>query len=337
MRPLLHPHLVNGRTGDPALYVEMLFGGGALLFDLGELTLLPTRQMLKLSHVLVTHMHMDHFIGFDRLLRLMVGRDKRIDMVGPPGFADRVWHRLQGYSWDLVHRYAVDLVFVVREVGADGVERAARFRFKTGFGFEEVMPEPAEPGYVLSAPGFRVAATMLEHHGPCLGYAVEEPAHVNIWRNKLDEMGLPTGQWLQALKRAVAEHQADDTPIAIDATRSLPLAALRQAVSVTPGQKIAYVTDIADTPGNRAKVAALARGADRLYIEASFAADDAALAADRAHLTTTAAGEMARAAGVRRVEPFHFSPRYEGREAAMIAEVEAAFAGQPMACGIPAK
>ena len=48
-------------------------------------------------------------------------------------------------------------------------------------------------------------------------------------------------------------------------------------------------------------------------------------ARSRAHLTTTAAGEIARAAGARRVEPFHFSPRYEGEEEVMIAEVMDAF------------
>ena len=50
-----------------------------------------------------------------------------------------------------------------------------------------------------------------------------------------------------------------------------------------------------------------------LYIEAAFAEADATLAAERSHLTTRAAGEIARAAKVRGVEPFHFSPRYEGR------------------------
>jgi len=35
----------------------------------------------------------------------------------------------------------------------------------------------------------------------------------------------------------------------------------------------------------------------------------------------------ARAAGVRRVEPFHFSPRYAGEEERMLAEVMAAFSG----------
>ena len=32
-------------------------------------------------------------------------------------------------------------------------------------------------------------------------------------------------------------------------------------------------------------------------------------------------------AGVRRVEPFHFSPRYDGEEARMVGEVMAAFGG----------
>ena len=58
----------------------------------------------------------------------------------------------------------------------------------------------------------------------------------------------------------------------------------------------------------------LVHGADVLFIEAAFAKSDADLAAERAHLTTKAAGEIARAADVRRVEPFHFSPRYEGQE-----------------------
>jgi ribonuclease Z len=83
---------------------------------------------------------------------------------------------------------------------------------------------------------------------------------------------------------------------------------------------------VADTPDNRRAIVGLVGGADLLFIEAPFAAADESLAADHAHLTTTAAGSIAREAGVRRVEPFHFSPRYEGEEARMIGEVTASFA-----------
>jgi ribonuclease Z len=79
--------------------------------------------------------------------------------------------------------------------------------------------------------------------------------------------------------------------------------------------------------GQSPAIIALARDADLLFIESSFADADVDQASRRAHLTTTAAGEIARAAGVRRVEAFHFSPRYEGEEERLLAEVHTAFAG----------
>ena len=87
------------------------------------------------------------------------------------------------------------------------------------------------------------------------------------------------------------------------------------------------MTDAADTPANRATIIRLAQNADLLFIEAAFAQADTALALERAHLTTNAAGSLARAARVRRVEPFHFSPRYSGQEAQMLDEVITAFVG----------
>lgn len=174
---------------------------------------------------------------------------------------------------------------------------------------------------------------ILEHRGPCLAFALEETAHVNIWKTRLDELGLPVGPWLRDLKQAVVEGQPDETPISIhegagDAVaRTLPLGDLRGLVALSPGQKIGYVTDAADTPANRAAIRRLVQGADTLLIEATFAAADSHLAARRAHLTTVAAGQIAREAGVRRVEPFHFSPRYAEHEADVLAEVLAAFVG----------
>src|SRR3546814_14078271 len=95
---------------------DLLHRPEALLFDLGDLAPLSARDLLRVRHVFVSHMHMDHFIGFDQLLRVNIGRDKQISMVGPAGFAAAVGHKLQAYSWDLVDRYATDLIIDAFEV-----------------------------------------------------------------------------------------------------------------------------------------------------------------------------------------------------------------------------
>ena len=329
MRPLMHPQLVNGRSGDPAVYVETLFEGRSLLLDLGDLSALPARKILRLEQAFVSHTHIDHFFGFDRLLRLLVGREKSVRLYGPRGFIDRVHHKLGAYEWNLVAGYDSELAFVVGEIVSPQLARTARFRLKAAFAREDLGTAKLVDGFVHQEAGFSVATTILEHRNTVsLGFAITEAVHVNVWKNRLTELGLPVGAWLRDLKRAVAEDWADETMIAVgDGEQRLPLAALRDAVTVTPGQKIAYVTDVADTPANREAIIGLARGADVLFIEAVFAREDVALARERAHLTTTAAGEIARAAGARRVEPFHFSPRYAGEEERMLNEVMAAFGG----------
>jgi ribonuclease Z len=328
MRPTLHPSLVNGRSGDPALYIETLFEKRAILFDLGDISTLPTRKILRLEHVFVSHAHIDHFIGFDHLLRLLVGRNKTIKLYGPRGFIDHVHHKLQAYRWNLVDRIEGDLTFVVTEVDGSMNADTARFRLKNAFVAEPIGAGRIVEDVLCKEPSFQVLTAVLEHRTPCLAFAIEEPAHVNVWKNRLTELGLPVGPWLHGLKGAVVEQRSDDHEVRLDSGRTMPLGELRSAVTVTPGQKIGYVTDAADTNANRSAIIRLIRNADLLFIEAAFARADAALAAERAHLTTAAAGAIAREANVRRVEPFHFSPRYAGEEAPLLGEVQQAFRDQ---------
>jgi ribonuclease Z len=331
MRPIFHPSLVNGRYGDPTVHVETLFEKHSLLFDIGEIASLSPRKIRRIDQIFVSHAHIDHFVGFDHLLRLLVGHEKTVHLYGPSGFVERVYHKLQAYRWNLVETYPCDLVFVVSELEAPNSISTARFRLRKAFAGEPPVSRKILADVLCDEPTHRVSAAILEHGTPCLAFALQEAAHVNVWRNRLLERGLPIGPWLRSLKNAVVEHRADDHLICIDeaatSDRLVPLASLRDLLTVTTGQKIAYVTDVADTPANRAAIVALVQNADILFIEAAFAGGDAALARERGHLTTTAAGEIAREAHVRHVEPFHFSPRYAGEQERMLAEVMAAFRG----------
>src|SRR3989449_3520645 len=49
----------------------------------------------------VSHTHMDHFIGFDRLLRIALGRGKTLRLYGPPGLIANIEGKLRGYTWNL--------------------------------------------------------------------------------------------------------------------------------------------------------------------------------------------------------------------------------------------
>ncbi len=339
MHRFFDPHLVNDAFGDPALFVDCRDERRALLFDLGDVTPLPPRKMLRISHVFVSHAHMDHFAGFDTLLRVVLGRQRRVVLFGGPGFVDRVEHKLRAYAWNVVERYD-ELVLDVRALGTDGRGEGATFSSRRAFARDDAAPFAWEGGVVLDEPLLRVRATFVDHAMPCLAFALDEKARVRLDRARLDALGVSTGAWLRTLTAAVLAGAPDDTPIAIgwrdragEHAIVRPLAELRDVVlDVVPGQRLGYVTDLRHTGANVDALAALfAGGLDTLFIEAVFLHADRDHAERKHHLTARQAGAIARRVGARSVVPFHFSPRYGGRADALRAEVLAAWGGPPAA------
>jgi ribonuclease Z len=332
MRPSFRTHLANGVFEDPVLYVDFVFEKRALLFDAGNLRNLATRKLLRVSDVMISHAHMDHFADFDWLLRLMVGRDKTLRVFGPIGLIQRIEHKLSAYSWNLVHNYSDDLVIVVTELISDREASQARFRCRNGFQQQSEGFIDLSDGVIIDEPAFLVRTAIFEHDIPCLGYCLEEKQHVNVWKNRLEALQLPVGPWLRDLKQAVFESKSDDTLIRVwwvdnklVSERFLPLGILKKEIlRVVSGQKIGYLVDIAFNEPNRNKAIAVLHECDLLFIECAFMQEHADIAASRNHLTAHQAGLIAKAARAKQVIPIHFSPRYWDREHALRAEVEAA-------------
>ncbi|MEW6353250.1 MAG: MBL fold metallo-hydrolase [Pseudomonadota bacterium] len=332
MRPTFHPRLVNDAFGDPGLYVEFLFEKRALLFDLGELRALAPRKLLRVSHVFVSHTHMDHFTGFDHLLRVCLGRDKRLSLFGPPGFAAQVEHKLAAYTWNLVQSYPADLTVEVTEAHPEGPALKIELHCREAFQRKSCEALLIKDGVLLDEHTLRVRAAFLDHKIPCLAFTLEEKQHVNIWKNRLEEMGLPVGPWLHELKQAVMQGAPDDTLFKVRQRmgdmvqeKSFPLRALKENIlRIVPGQKITYVTDVIYHAANAKKIVDLAHDSDYLFIEATFLQQDAAHAAAKYHLTAHQAGTLARLSGAQRVIPFHFSPKYAGQEELLKQELQSA-------------
>src|SRR4051812_41805164 len=136
MKPGFHALLVNGVWGDPGVCIDLKFQRRAVLFDIGDVTSLSTRVLLRVSDVFVSHTHMDHFAGFDHLLRVCLGRDTGVRMYGPPNFISQVGHKLAAYTWNLVQNYASDFVVDVHELHGGGEIRRARFSSRARFEVE---------------------------------------------------------------------------------------------------------------------------------------------------------------------------------------------------------
>lgn len=321
MKPLFHPRLVNDPFGDPALYVDFLFERRALLLDLGDLSPLSPRQILRVDHAFVSHTHMDHFVGFDTLLRLLLGRDKTLHLYGPPGFLDRVEHKLASYTWNLVANYESDFLIRAVEAHPDGRREIAEFRTRSGFR-REPAPSPAlGDGLLVDEETFQVRTAFLDHGIPCLAFALEEKFHVNVWKSGLDELGLPTGPWLREVKQAALRGAPDATTF-----RDVSLGELKEKVlRIVPGQKVAYVTDAGYTAANAAAIVELARDADLLFIETAFLHAEEKRALEKRHLTARQAGLLAREAGAKRLIPFHFSPKHQEEEDLLVREALEAF------------
>lgn len=319
------PRLINEPFSDPGIYVDFRFGRRALIFDLGDNFPLSPRELFRVSHALVSHTHMDHFAGFDRLLRVCLHRDRPLHLIGPPGFADRVAAKIAAYTWNLLDPTSVDFALVVDEFDGRLVRRA-RFAARDSLARHDAEVPALAPGLVVDEDDFSIEAAVFDHGLPCLGFALQERLRVNVWREGLAALGLPVGPWLTAAKRAVRRGDPDDTAVSLGGGRAMALGELRaRALDVGPGQRVAYITDIAGHAENIARAVTLATGADALFIEAPFADTEAAIAAERRHLTATLAGRIAREAGARAVIPFHFSARYAERPELIPAEVEAAF------------
>lgn len=322
---------MNGPFGDPGLHVGLRWQGTALQFDLGRLDRFPAAEILKLTHVFVSHTHIDHFVGFDRIIRLFLARDATLELFGPPGIIGNVTGKLAGYTWNLVDGYP--FVLGVHEVHPTHV-KSVRLRATTGFVVEDGASAPFT-GVLLDDPAFTVRTVHLDHRIPCLAFAVVEKTHLNVRKDELDRLGVPAGPWLNVLKAAIRAGQSGDTLITAQWTnrggREETAFRLRELcdrlIVETPGTKLAYVVDTLFSRQNAAQIVALARDADVFFCESLFLDEDRDQALRRYHLTARQAGTLARLAGVKRLEVFHFSPRYDGQGERLYGEAAAAFSG----------
>jgi len=328
MRSVFFPHLVNGPFGDPALFVRLAHRGEALLFDCGNLHPLSHRDMLKISAVFLSHAHIDHLVGFDTLLRLLLYRGQPLTLYGPPGILAQIENRLGSYTWNLVEGYP--FVLRVCEWGPDGC-RQAIFRAAHGFACEQEEDFSCPGGVICATPHYRVRAVGLDHGDiVSLAFTLEETLHVAIHKDALDRHGYAAGPWLTEFKDRIRKAPGSNAPVDVPCrdgtTISIGARQLAERIAhVEDGMKICYVTDASPTAANEGRILEMAADSHLLVIEATFARHESERARQRNHLTSWMAGDLARRAGAARLLVFHHSPRYQDVPDKLEREAQQAF------------
>ncbi|RZA09733.1 MAG: ribonuclease Z [Proteobacteria bacterium] len=328
----LQTEFPNGLFGDPALYIWDTASKRAILIDCGDLSCFLPRQLLRVSHIFLSHCHMDHFCGFDHFLRLHMGKDKKVVIMGPPETSDRVEGKLRGYTWNLVSDQ--HLRFEVHDLDfTHGRKRIVEFHARDAFkpsASRTMEFDPAQP--LADAGAFRVNATLIDHLTPCLAYAVEQRPSVQLDRVATEELCLPIGPWIGELKRLYYVGKLSESiRVPGQAGEATLFSARELAARIFTSrsrQKIAYVTDGAPHASNEARILKLIKGADLLFHESCFAEAHRHLAEATCHFTARFVGSLAKKAFVKELVPFHFSKRYISNPRALLSEAEDAFGGK---------
>lgn len=309
-------HRILGTAGrDNALLVRVESGQRVtrLLFDCGDgcASGLSFSEIQAIDHLFFSHCHMDHIGGFDSWFRCTFGREGQSNRIwGPPGTSAILHHRFQGFLWNLASEMSA--TWTVSDIGSAEITRY-RYELSEAFAIQHEAGVQAASEVVLDDDDFTVSAIQLSHHGPCLGYVVREKPSVNVRKERLHEMGLRPGPWMQDLK---SDTRATD--ITIDG-KTHALDDLRAELLVeTPGQSIAYLTDFLLDQDTFERLSEFLAGCDVAVCEAQYRHADLELAQRNHHTTVRQVAELAAAANIGELILFHLSDRYTETEWAEI-------------------
>ncbi|MBP1961802.1 ribonuclease Z [Paenibacillus aceris] len=159
--------------------------------------------------------------------------------------------------------------------------------------------ELEEEGLIFEDETFLVETARLEHRIECFGYRiVEKDQPGKLMHDKLSALGIPAGPIYGKLKQGQT--------VVLEDGRTLHGADFLGAP--IPGRIVVILGDTRYCSGAQL----LARGADVLVHEATFAMDKQELAYSFDHATSTDAARIAQEAGANALIMTHISSRYQG-------------------------
>ena len=310
---LFQAKAINGLSGDPAFFCLFPLAGKALLLDAGNIDALSNKEILRIKYVCVSHTHIDHFIGFDRLLRVHIPHQRPIYVYGPEGLAANILGKLNGYSWNLLVENQI--TFHVTECRADGCLRESLITNHPQFTLRQIYDWKVAHQVILE-PGLELNLLTLEH-GSVLSctfmFSIFRKNSIHV--DALTQLGLKPGSWIAKLQDCLKLGLNDQT-IEIEG-KTFGVSDLAAKVCRTHKPfRFMYVTDVAFSKENVAKLMAQETSLDLLISESCFRDHDFKRALAKKHLTTKQAALFAAITQASQLQTFHYSQIYGAQDEA---------------------
>lgn len=319
----LETEILGGLQGDPAVFAFQKTTGEGLLFDLGSIDQMSQRNLMKVQHVFVSHTHMDHFMGFDRWLRVNIPHRRLLKIWGPAPFFERVQAKLRSYAWNLID--PDQLRFEVHEIRYDGKVAKALLTNNDNFAIKIDSEFAKTSALIRMADGALVSSAELQHVNiASIAYKVQGPDKQRFLHQNLEALELKSGPWISELQTRVAygPHSGDFT--IGDKTFALN-ELVSKLIRQESGSSFVYLTDLSFDRKNLKSLKDNFGESTRVICEASFLDADRERAVSKAHLTTRQAALIGMALNARHFQIFHVSTYYGHGAETSLAEAETFF------------
>lgn len=309
---------ILGQAGsDNALHVTVDSGQSRenLLFDCGEGCLRELRPsaIQGVGHLFFSHFHMDHVSGFDTFFRHNYNKpDAPVQVWGPAGTIDVMWHRFRGFTWNLHADQPGE--WIVREF-TDRILSTAGFFTREAFASIHRRPDrPLDNQTLYHAGNWHLESRLLPHGSiASAAYRLVEAPRKNIDAGAMRSLSLVPGPWLKDLTDAgIPDDHLVDRVEGYQCLGELR----HRLLTTTPGESLAYLTDFRIEPETPVwnEIVEWLTGTNTLICECHYRQSDSALAVQHSHMTADLVGRLALQAGVARLVLQHFSKRYSPDE-----------------------
>lgn len=301
---------INSPFDDTAFFARNIYKKHPVLFDCGRLGKITNAELLSISDIFISHTHIDHFYGFDRIIRGSICAEKTVRVFGPPGIIKNVQGKIDAYTWNLIRSYPLQIQVI--ELHPSGNCKQAHFSAFKGFipDYSDIVFDQIE-----FEDGFTLDVEFFDHGITSVGYRLNEPQQVHIDKDKLADNNYKPGKWLGELTIALTTGADKTSHIEVETHEDVKQISIKQLeteiVIYKQPQSITFMTDMGPTYANVQKAIQFAKNSTILLIESVFLKNEILHAMEKNHMTLELSKFIFNESKSQYVKFFHFAPRYE--------------------------